>query len=136
MKNDLGDTGDTADLLEEDTKFLSDMEMNCTEKTKLFEENVKYRTQMATKPLQTPCTDGTIGGWCGQKNVPAAASVFASRSCFVLHCEIPFCIVCMCEFFCVACGFNEGVFSDTVGTGCDALCVLHCKNTCVHRIAV
>merc|ERR1719473_1045345 len=42
MKNDLGDT---ADSLEEDKKFLADMEKNCAEKTKLFEENVKYRTQ-------------------------------------------------------------------------------------------
>merc|ERR1719473_2484091 len=42
MKNDLGDT---ADSLEEDKKFLADMEKNCAEKTKLFDENVKYRTQ-------------------------------------------------------------------------------------------
>merc|ERR1712139_285084 len=42
MKNDLGDT---ADSLGEDKKFLADMEKNCAEKTKLFEENVKYRTQ-------------------------------------------------------------------------------------------
>jgi len=42
MKNDLGDT---ADSLEEDKKFLQDLDKNCAEKTKLFEENVKYRTQ-------------------------------------------------------------------------------------------
>jgi septal ring factor EnvC (AmiA/AmiB activator) len=42
MKNDLGDT---ADGLEEDKKFLADMEKNCEIKTKLFQENVKYRTQ-------------------------------------------------------------------------------------------
>merc|ERR1719281_2045699 len=42
MKNDLGDT---ADSLEEDKKFLADLDKNCAEKTKLFEENVKYRTQ-------------------------------------------------------------------------------------------
>jgi len=42
MKNDLGDT---AESLEEDKKFLADMEKNCAEKTKLYEENTKYRTQ-------------------------------------------------------------------------------------------
>merc|ERR1719223_108274 len=42
MKNDLGDT---ADGLADDKKFLADMEKNCAEKTQLFEENVKYRTQ-------------------------------------------------------------------------------------------
>merc|ERR1719410_106655 len=42
MKNDLGDT---AEGLEEDKKFLADLDKNCAEKTKLFEENVKYRTQ-------------------------------------------------------------------------------------------
>jgi chromosome segregation ATPase len=42
MKNDLGDT---AESLEEDKKFLADLDKNCAEKTKLFEENVKYRTQ-------------------------------------------------------------------------------------------
>merc|ERR1719410_1593548 len=42
MKNDLGDT---AEGLEEDKKFLADLDKNCAEKTKLYEENVKYRTQ-------------------------------------------------------------------------------------------
>jgi len=42
MKNDMGDT---ADGLEDDKKFLADMAKNCAEKTKLFEENVKYRTE-------------------------------------------------------------------------------------------
>merc|ERR1719473_1506804 len=42
MKNDLGDT---AEGLEDDKKFLQDLDKNCAEKTKLFEENVKYRTQ-------------------------------------------------------------------------------------------
>jgi len=42
MKNDLGDTGDG---LEDDKKFLADLDKNCDEKQKLNEENVKYRTQ-------------------------------------------------------------------------------------------
>merc|ERR1712203_225038 len=42
MKNDLGDT---AEGLEEDKKFLADLDKNCEAKTKLFKENVKYRTQ-------------------------------------------------------------------------------------------
>jgi len=42
MKNDLGDS---AEGLEEDKKFLADLDKNCAEKTKLYEENVKYRTQ-------------------------------------------------------------------------------------------
>jgi chromosome segregation ATPase len=42
MKNDLGDTGEG---LEEDKKFLADLDKNCDEKQKLYEENVKYRTQ-------------------------------------------------------------------------------------------
>jgi septal ring factor EnvC (AmiA/AmiB activator) len=42
MKNDLGDT---AEGLEEDKKFIADLEKNCELKAKLFQENVKYRTQ-------------------------------------------------------------------------------------------
>merc|ERR1712032_1121020 len=42
MKNDLGDT---AEGLEEDKKFLADLDKNCEAKTKLFTENVNYRTQ-------------------------------------------------------------------------------------------
>merc|ERR1719502_1880375 len=42
MKNDLGDT---AESLLEDKKFLADLDKNCEEKQKLYEENVKYRTQ-------------------------------------------------------------------------------------------
>jgi len=42
MKNDLGDT---AEGLEEDKKFIADLEKNCQLKTKMFKENVKYRTQ-------------------------------------------------------------------------------------------
>jgi len=42
MKNDLGDTGES---LVEDKKFLADLDKNCDEKQKLYEENVKYRTQ-------------------------------------------------------------------------------------------
>jgi len=42
MKNDLGDT---AEGLEEDKKFIADLEKNCELKTKMFQENVKYRTQ-------------------------------------------------------------------------------------------
>jgi chromosome segregation ATPase len=42
MKNDLGDTGES---LIEDKKFLADLDKNCDEKQKLYEENVKYRTQ-------------------------------------------------------------------------------------------
>jgi len=42
MKNDLGDT---AEGLEEDKKFLADLDKNCELKQKLYEENVKYRTQ-------------------------------------------------------------------------------------------
>jgi len=42
MKNDLGDT---AEGLVEDKKFLADLDKNCEIKTKLFTENVNYRTQ-------------------------------------------------------------------------------------------
>merc|ERR1719201_1924016 len=42
MKNDLGDT---ADGLADDAKFLEDLDKNCAIKQKLFDENVKYRTQ-------------------------------------------------------------------------------------------
>jgi len=42
MKNDLGDT---ADGLADDAKFLEDLDKNCASKQKLFDENVKYRTQ-------------------------------------------------------------------------------------------
>merc|ERR1719150_2897247 len=42
MKNDLGDT---MEGLADDKKFLADLDKNCAEKTKLYEENVKYRTQ-------------------------------------------------------------------------------------------
>jgi len=42
MKNDLGDT---AEGLDEDKKFLADLDKNCEAKTKLFKENVNYRTQ-------------------------------------------------------------------------------------------
>jgi len=42
MKNDLGDS---AEGLEEDKKFLADLDKNCESKTKLFKENVNYRTQ-------------------------------------------------------------------------------------------
>merc|ERR1719223_465552 len=42
MKNDLGDTSDG---LADDAKFLEDLDKNCAIKQKLFDENVKYRTQ-------------------------------------------------------------------------------------------
>jgi len=42
MKNDLGDS---AEGLEEDKKFLADLDKNCEAKQKLFKENVNYRTQ-------------------------------------------------------------------------------------------
>jgi len=42
MKNDLGDS---AEGLIEDQKFIADLEKNCGEKAKLYDENVKYRTQ-------------------------------------------------------------------------------------------
>merc|ERR1719198_708686 len=42
MKNDLGDT---ADGLEDDKKFLADLDKNCASKQKLYEENVKMRGQ-------------------------------------------------------------------------------------------
>ena len=42
MKNDLGDTGES---LMEDKKFVADLDKKCDEKQKLYEENVKYRTQ-------------------------------------------------------------------------------------------
>merc|ERR1719473_107689 len=42
MKND---AGDTADGLADDAKFLEDLEKNCAIKQKLFDENVKYRSQ-------------------------------------------------------------------------------------------
>jgi len=42
MKNDLGDS---AEGLIEDQKFIADLEKNCDEKAKLYDENVKYRTQ-------------------------------------------------------------------------------------------
>merc|ERR1719174_1882778 len=42
MKNALGDT---ADGLADDAKFLEDLDKNCAIKQKLFDENVKYRTQ-------------------------------------------------------------------------------------------
>jgi len=42
MKNDLGDT---AEGLEDDKKFLADMDKNCADKKTMYEENVKYRTQ-------------------------------------------------------------------------------------------
>jgi len=42
MKNDLGDT---AEGLVEDKKFLADLDKNCAEKQKLYEENVNYRSQ-------------------------------------------------------------------------------------------
>jgi chromosome segregation ATPase len=42
MKNDLGDT---LDGLEDDKKFLADLDKNCELKQKLYEENVKYRTE-------------------------------------------------------------------------------------------
>jgi len=42
MKNDLGDTSEG---LADDAKFLEDLDKNCAIKQKLFDENVKYRTQ-------------------------------------------------------------------------------------------
>jgi len=42
MKNDLGDTSDG---LADDAKFLEDLDKNCAIKQKLFDENVRYRTQ-------------------------------------------------------------------------------------------
>merc|ERR1719163_2568143 len=42
MKNDLGDTGEQ---LVQDKKFVKDLEKNCAEKQKLFDENVKMRGQ-------------------------------------------------------------------------------------------
>ena len=42
MKNDLGDT---ADSLEDDKKFLADLDKNCAGKQKLYDENVKMRGQ-------------------------------------------------------------------------------------------
>merc|ERR1719473_831635 len=42
MKND---AGDTADGLADDAKFLEDLDKNCASKQKLFDENVKYRTE-------------------------------------------------------------------------------------------
>jgi len=42
MKNDLGDT---AEGLEEDKKFIGDLDKNCAQKQQLFTENVNYRTQ-------------------------------------------------------------------------------------------
>jgi predicted nucleic acid-binding Zn-ribbon protein len=42
MKNDLGDS---AEGLIEDQKFIADLEKNCADKAKLYDENVKYRTQ-------------------------------------------------------------------------------------------
>merc|ERR1719316_171102 len=40
-----GDLGDTAEAAVEDKKFLQDLDKNCAEKQKLFEENVKMRGQ-------------------------------------------------------------------------------------------
>jgi predicted nucleic acid-binding Zn-ribbon protein len=42
MKNDAGDTGEG---LVDDKKFLEDLDKNCAAKQKLFDENVKYRSQ-------------------------------------------------------------------------------------------
>merc|ERR1740138_1501828 len=42
MKNDLGDT---ADSLVDDKKFLADLDKNCEEKQKLYDENIKLRQQ-------------------------------------------------------------------------------------------
>jgi len=42
MKND---AGDTAEGLVDDKKFLEDLDKNCEVKQKLFDENVKYRSQ-------------------------------------------------------------------------------------------
>jgi len=42
MKNDLGDT---ADSLEDDKKFLADLDKNCAGKQKLYDENIKMRGQ-------------------------------------------------------------------------------------------
>jgi len=42
MKNDLGDT---ADSLEDDKKFLADLDKNCAGKQKLYDENTKMRGQ-------------------------------------------------------------------------------------------
>jgi len=42
MKNDLSDT---AEGLGEDQKFLADLDKNCEAKTKLYKENVNYRSQ-------------------------------------------------------------------------------------------
>jgi chromosome segregation ATPase len=42
MKND---AGDTAEGLVDDKKFLEDLDKNCETKQKLFDENVKYRSQ-------------------------------------------------------------------------------------------
>jgi len=42
MKNDLGDS---AEGLEEDKKFIADLDKNCEAKQKLFKENVNYRGQ-------------------------------------------------------------------------------------------
>jgi len=42
MKNDLGDT---ADSLEDDKKFIADLEKNCAGKQKLYDENIKMRGQ-------------------------------------------------------------------------------------------
>ena len=42
MKNDLGDT---TDGLADDAKFLEDLDNNCANKPKLFDENAKCRTQ-------------------------------------------------------------------------------------------
>merc|ERR1719456_1064158 len=41
MKND---AGDTAEGLVDDKKFLADLDKNCAEKQKLYEENTKYRS--------------------------------------------------------------------------------------------
>merc|ERR1719265_1541737 len=42
MKNDLGDT---ADSLVDDKKFLADLDKNCEQKQKLYNENIKLRQE-------------------------------------------------------------------------------------------
>jgi septal ring factor EnvC (AmiA/AmiB activator) len=58
MKNDAGDTGDG---LADDEKFLADLDKNCAAKQKLFEENVKYRSQ-ELEALADTIIKGVHGG--------------------------------------------------------------------------
>ena len=71
------DPGDTADGLADDAKFLEDLDNDCANKPKLFDDNVKYRAQeLALAGTIKMLNDGDDGLELFKYTLPGASASF------------------------------------------------------------